>query len=419
MKASVRIRLWAMMFLQFFVWGVWYVTLGTYLARLGFAGGDIGDAYSTMNWGAVVAPFIAGIVADRFFAAERVLGVLHVTGGVALYVASRLETPGPVFWTLLGYALLYMPTLALVNTIAFHQMRNPGKEFPAVRVLGTIGWIVAGILVGKLLKPWSPDIEATSTPMLIAAGASVVLGLYAFTLPATPPRPSEDRVRLLDVIGLDTLALLRDRSFAVLVASSLLISIPLAFYYGFTNLFLNETRGVADPAFTMTFGQMSEIAFLLLMPFFLGRLGVKKLMLIGMLAWVARYAFFSAGAQGNAPSLLYLGILLHGICYDFFFVTGQIYVDRRAPEAIRARAQGLIALATYGIGMLIGSMLSGRIVEVYGARPCCGPGHDWASIWLVPAAGALAVTLGFAALFRERETPPTAGAAPANAHDSA
>jgi nucleoside transporter len=406
MTPAVRLRLWVMMFLQFFVWGAWFVTLGTYLARLGFPGGAIGDAYSTMNWGAVVAPFVAGIVADRFFAAERVLGVLHLAGGVALYVAARVDTPGAMFWTLLGYALLYMPTLAIVNAIAFHQMRDPAREFPAVRVLGTIGWIAAGVLVGKVLKPWNADIEATAWPMMIASGASIALGLYAFTLPSTPPRQSDERVKLLDVVGTEVLALLRDRSFAVLVLSSLLISIPLAFYYGFTNLFLNETHGVADPAFTMTFGQMSELVFMVLMPFFLGRLGVKKLMLLGMLAWVVRYAAFAAGARGDAPSLLYLGILLHGVCYDFFFVTGQIYVDRRAPEAVRARAQGLIALATYGVGMLIGSMLAGRVVDAYAGAPCCGPqGHDWSGIWLVPAAGALVVTLAFAALFREPEPP--------------
>jgi nucleoside transporter len=398
MTPTVRVQLSVMMFLEFFIWGVWFVTMGFYLAGIGFKGVDIAAAYSTTNWGAFLAPFFVGMIADRFFSAQKVLGVMHLLGAGLLYFASTIHQPGPFFWALLAYALVYMPTLALVNAISFHQMRDPGAQFPGIRVLGTIGWIVAGVLVGKTLKPWNPQIEASSIPMLIGAGASLALGLYAFTLPATPPKSRGKRVTVRDVLGLDALALMKDRSYAVLVISSLLISIPLAFYYNFTNLFLNEIKGVADPAFTMTFGQMSEILFMLLMPMFLKRLGIKKLMILGMLAWTVRYVLFAQGAGGGAAGLLYTGIILHGICYDFFFVSGQIYVDRKAPAHLQASAQGFITLATYGLGMLIGAWVSGLVVDAYAVA---GGGHRWADMWYVPAVMAGAVTALFALVFRD------------------
>jgi nucleoside transporter len=414
MTPKVRVQLSVMMFLEFFIWGAWMVTMGTYLAKLGFSAVEIGAAYSTTNWGAVIAPFFIGMIADRFFSAQKVLGVLHLVGAGLIYLASTQTSPGPFFWSLLAYAALYMPTLALVNAISFHQMKDPGSEFPGIRVLGTIGWIAAGILVGKILKPWNPDIEASAVPLQIGAVASLVLGVYSFALPSTPPKSVGKKVTVNDVLGLDALALMKDRSFAILVISSLLISIPLAFYYNFTNLFLNETKGVADPAFSMTFGQMSEIVFMIAMPFFFKRLGVKKLMLVGMLAWSLRYVLFSQGAGGNAAALLYFGIILHGICYDFFFVTGQIYVDRKAPKALQASAQGFISMATYGVGMLIGAYVSGRVVDAY-AIP--GGGHRWAEMWYVPAIMAGVVTVLFAAVFRDdvKADLPEAGRAAAAA----
>jgi nucleoside transporter len=372
--------------------------MGTYLAKIGFKGVEIGSAYSTVSWGAVIAPFFVGMVADRFFPAQKILGVLHLGGAVLLWYASTVTAPGPFFWVLLAYAMCYMPTLALVNAVSFHQMKDPGTEFPGIRVLGTIGWIVAGILVGKILKPWSPDIEASAVPMLLGAAASLLLGVYSFFLPATPPKSVGRRVTVREVLGLDALALMKDRSFATLVISSLLISIPLAFYYNFTNLFLNETGGVADPAFTMTFGQMSEILFMVLLPFFFRRLGIKKLMILGMLAWSVRYVLFAMGAGGAAP-LLYLGILLHGVCYDFFFVAGQIHVDRKAPAALRASAQGFIGMVTYGLGMLIGAWVSGWVVDRFALAD--GSGHRWGELWYVPAAMAAAVTVLFALLFKD------------------
>jgi nucleoside transporter len=400
LNPSVRARLAAMMFLQFFVWGAWFVTLSTYLGQnLGFAGSDIGSAYATMPWGAIVAPFVVGMIADRFFAAERVLGVLHLVGAVLLWTASSTTQPGALFWVLLGYALCYNPTLALVNAISFNQMTSPEKQFPAIRVFGTVGWILAGLVVGFL------KLEATATPLKIAAACSAVLGVFSFLLPHTPPKSLGRKVTVRDVLGLDALQLLRERSFAVFVLGSLLVCIPLSFYYSFTNLFLNE-QGVVNAAGKMTMGQMSEVFFMIVMPFFFVRLGVKKMMLVGMLAWSARYLLFAFGNSGELVAMFYLGILLHGICFDFFFVTGQIYVDNTAPKSIQASAQGFITLVTYGVGMLIGAEISGWIVESYqvmeGGKIV---GHDWTTIWIVPAAMAFGIALLFAALFRERPLP--------------
>jgi nucleoside transporter len=401
LEASVRVRLSVMMFLQFFVWGAWFVTLSTYLGQgLGFGGSDIGRAYSTMPWGALVAPFLVGMIADRFFPAEKVLAVLHVLGAVLLWASSTVTTPGAVFWTLLLYALCYNPTLALVNAISFNQMLSPEKQFPAIRVWGTLGWIVAGLIVGFM------KVEPTALPLKIAAVCSAVLGLFAFALPHTPPKSLGHKVTVRDVLGLDALGLLKDRSFATFVAGSLLICIPLAFYYSFTNLFLNE-RGVVNAAGKMTLGQASEVFFMLVMPFFFVRLGVKKMLVVGMLAWAGRYLLFAYGNAGELVFMYYLGILLHGVCFDFFFVTGQIYVDNAAPKAIQASAQGLITLVTYGAGMLIGSLISGAVVEAYQIMDGASiVGHDWISIWLVPAGMAFVVAALFAVLFREQ--PKTA-----------
>lgn len=403
MPMSIRARLAVMMFLQFFVWGAWAVTLSTYLGQtLNFSGTDIGRAYSTMPWGAIVAPFIVGLVADRFFAAERVLAVMHLLGGALLWWASSVQDPSGLFWVLLAYALCYNPTLALVNAISFNQMTSPEKQFPFVRVFGTFGWIVAGLVVGFLA------LEATATPLRIAAGVSVLLGVFSLFLPHTPPRSLGRDVSIGDVLGFEALALMKQRSFAVFVVGSLLVCIPLTFYYNFANLFLNE-MGVVNAAGKMTMGQMSELFFMLVMPFFFARLGVKWMLLAGMLAWVARYALFALGNPAELVFMYYAGILLHGICYDFFFVTGQIYVDNAAPRAVRAAAQGFITLITYGVGMLIGSAISGRIVAAYEVRDGATiTGHDWTAIWWVPAGMALAVVVLFALLFRKEDAAASA-----------
>jgi nucleoside transporter len=383
------------MFLQYFVWGCWYVTMGTWLGQtLHFSGEQIGLAFGTTALAAMISPFFMGMVADRFLATEYVLAGLHIVGAVLLFYASLQTTFGAFYGVLLLYTLCYMPTLALSNSISFHQMKDPGSEFPAIRVLGTIGWIVAGLAIGTL------GLEATATPLKLAAAGSLVLGAFCLALPHTPPQ-RQSRARLADMLGLDALKLLGERSFAVFVIGSFLVCIPLQFYYAFANLFLNELN-VTNAAGKMTLGQMSEIFFMLVMPWFFRRLGVKYMLLVGMAAWTARYLLFAYGNSGDLVWMLYAGILLHGICYDFFFVTGQIYVDRRAPANLRAAAQGLIAFVTLGVGMFIGSWVSGRVVDAFAAG---ASGHAWDRIWMVPAAGAAAVLLLFALFFRSADDP--------------
>jgi len=379
-----------MMFIQFFIWGVWYVTMGTYLFRIGFDGFEVGRAYSAIPIGAIISPFIIGLIADRFFAAQKVLAVLHIIGGIFLFWVSSVSSPIFFYWLLLIYAVCYMPTLALVNTICFNRMKEPGIEFPWVRVFGTLGWIIAGIIISLL------DWEDSNLTLKLGAAISIFMGLYALTLPNTPPKSVGEKINLKDIVGLDALKLLKDQSFAIFTISSLLISIPLTFYYNFANPFLNEA-GMENAALKMTLGQLSEFLFLLFMPFFFARLGIKKMMLIGMLSWAFRYLLFALGNNDELVFMFYLGIILHGVCYDFFFVSGQIYVDNKAPKSIQASAQGFITLVTYGIGMLIGSWFSGAIVNYFTRHDV----HQWMSIWSIPAIMAVVVALMFIVFFRD------------------
>ena len=394
MKNSVRIQLSLMMFMNFFIWGIWFVTMGTYLGTaLKAEGVQIGAAYGTQALGAIIAPFIIGLIADRFFSAQKILGVLHLAGAGLMYYLSTLSVFSSFYPILLIYMIIYMPTLALVNAISFKQMTNPEKEFSFIRLWGTVGWIVAGLLIGWFAFEKKGTLQNT---FMIAAFVSAALGLFSFSLPHTPPPKAGSKVSFGEMIGLDAIGLLKNKNFLIFFIASTLICIPLAFYYQETNIFLNEA-GVTKAAGKMTMGQMSEAIFLFLMPLFFTRLGVKKMLLIGMLAWVLRYLCFGFGDAGSGVWLLYAGIIMHGICYDFFFVTGQIYTDQKAGEKIRSSAQGMITLATYGLGMLIGFWIAGLIADHYKTVN----GHDWKSIWMIPAGIAGVILLFFAAFFKD------------------
>jgi nucleoside transporter len=396
----VRTRLSLMMFLEFFVWGGWFVTLGTYLAQsLSATGAQIGAAYATQSWGAIVAPFIVGRIADRYFNAERVLAVLHLLGGGLLLALSQVTAFGRFLPLLLAYMILYMPTLALVNSISFRQLRDPAREFARLRVWGTIGWIVAGLAISYLFawdSPTSVTHGALRNTFIMCGCGSLALGVYSLTLPKTPPVASgQPRKQLRDLLGAEALGMLAERQFLVFFCASILICIPLAFYYQNANQFLSEIK-VANPTGKQTLGQMSEVLFMLALPLSLRRFGMKITLLVGMLAWAVRYTLFAFGNAGTLVGLVLTGIALHGVCYDFFFVSGQIYIDSKAGATIKSAAQGLITLATYGVGMLIGFSVAGWITDLY-ARPAA---HDWTRIWLYPAVFAMVVLVLFAASFR-------------------
>ena len=401
---TMSARLSAMMFLQFFIWGGWFVTLGTFLSsNLGASGGQIGMAFSTQSWGAIIAPFVIGLIADRYFNAERILAVLHLIGAVLLFQLYRAADFSTFYPFVLAYMMIYMPTLALVNSVAFRQMRDPALEFSRIRVWGTIGWIVAGVVISFVFA-WDSQQAISSgglrNTFLMSAIASFALGLYSFTLPRTAPLPREPGSGgLKQMLGLDALGLLKDRSYLVFFIASILICIPLAFYYQNANPFLAEI-GVTNPTAKMAIGQVSEVLFMLLLPLFIQRFGIKLALLVGMLAWALRYLLFAYGNNGDLAFMLFTGIALHGICYDFFFVSGQIYTDAKASERFRSSAQGLITLATYGVGMLIGFWVAGQVTDHYASADS----HDWKSIWLFPAGFALAIFFCFSLAFNGRQT---------------
>ncbi len=404
MNNKVRAQLSVMMFLEFFIWGSWFVTMGIYLPNtLKSSGSEIALAYSTQSWGAILAPFIIGLIADRFFNAERILGLLHLIGAILMYQIAVADDFSIFYPYLLGYMILYMPTLALVNSVSFNQMKDPAKEFSFVRVFGTLGWIIAGLVISFLFN-WDSDAGIADgmlkNTFYMTAVASAILGIFSFTLPKTPPRADRsEKVRLSHIVGLDALKLLTDRNFLIFFISSVLICIPLAFYYQHAGQFLGEI-GVSNPTGKMTIGQISEILFILLLPFFFKRYGFKKTILAAMLAWLFRYLCFAYGNADELAFMLLIGIALHGICYDFFFVSGQIYTDSKAGPKYKSSAQGLITLATYGIGMLVGFWVAGKITDAYISDNAL---HQWKIIWMYPAGFAFLVFLFFAIFFKDEK----------------
>ncbi len=391
MNPLLLVRLWLMVFLHYFIWGAWYSAMSTYLSKLGFEGSQIGLAYGTTAVGALVSPFIVGIIADRFFATQRILAFLHLIGAALLYWVSTLKDFGSFYPVLIAYTITYMAGHGLTNALTLHHSKNPAKEFPFVMWMASVGWIVAGLTVNWL------KLADNAGMFQLASGAALIMGIYSLTLPHTPPKGANTPVSLGTLLGLDAIKLFRDRSFATFMICSFLICVPLSFYFTWTNQFMTEMN-VSDPTAKMTLGQVSDVVFLLMLPFLLPRLKAKGILIVGMIAWAVRFSLFALFHQNpSALWMLYTGILLHGMCYDFIFVMGRMYVDKRAGPDIRAAAQGLHAIFTLGAGMFVGSYLSGIVAQKY----THGTTHDWQPIWLIPAAMGAVLVIVFALLFKD------------------
>jgi nucleoside transporter len=383
-------KLSLMMLLEYFIWGSWYVTMSTYMSTfLNSSGIQIGAAYSALAIATMISPFFIGLVADRFFSAQKIMGVLHIVGAALLYFATQIDSNSTFYWIILLYSLCYMPTIALSNSIAFSQMTDPGKQFPWIRVFGTVGWILAGLIITKV------SIENT---FVMASAASLALGLFSFMLPDTPPKGKAASTSASSALGVEAFVLFKNKPYLVFFIAAILVCIPLSFYYGFANLFLTQA-GMENAAGKMTLGQVSEAVFILAIPFLFNSIGVKKMIIIGMIAWFLRYVCFAHGDVDSNLWMLYAGIVLHGICYDFFFVTGYMYTEKKAGPQIKNAAQGLFTFATYGLGMFIGTWVSGFIAEYYTTDGV----YDWTSIWYVPAGIAVVVLIYFLIFFNEKK----------------
>lgn len=390
MKPIDITKLSLMMLLEYFIWGSWYVTMSTYMSTfLNSSGIQIGAAYSALAIATMISPFFVGLVADRFFSAQRIMGVLHIIGAALLYTATQIDSNSTFYWVILLYSLCYMPTIALSNSIAFSQMTDPGKQFPWIRVFGTVGWILAGLFITKV------SIENT---FVMAAMASLALGLFSFMLPDTPPKGKNSSTTASSALGVEAFVLFKNKPYLVFFIAAILVCIPLSFYYGFANLFLTQA-GMENATGKMTLGQVSEAVFILAIPFLFNSIGVKKMIIIGMIAWFLRYVCFAHGDVDSSLWMLYAGIILHGICYDFFFVTGYMYTEKKAGPQIKNAAQGLFTFATYGLGMFIGTWVSGFVADYYTTDGA----YDWTSIWYVPAGIAVVVLIYFLIFFNEKK----------------
>jgi len=394
MPFSIRARLSVMMFLNYVIWGAWYVTLSTYLTTtLHFTGTQAGAVFGTTALASMISPFFVGLVADRLFSTERVLSALHFIGAILLWQVASAQTFGAVYGLLLAYCLCYFPTIALTNSLLLQHVKDAGRDFPLIRVFGTLGWIAIGVAVGAMA------IEKSATPFLLAAGASVVMGLFSLILPHTPPTGKGEPFSVRKVLGLDALVMMKDRSFFVFAIASVLACIPLTFYFSFTNDYLNDVH-VVNAAGKMTLGQASEVIMMLVMPFVLRRMSVKGILVMGLAAWAVRYTLLALGNAGPGVWMFYVAILLHGVCYDFFFMTGQLYTDQQAPVHLRSAAQGFITFMTYGVGMYAGSLISGNALDFFTIGAGATAVRDWRTFWLSSAAGAFVILLIVAVLFR-------------------
>jgi nucleoside transporter len=399
MKPKISIVLAFMMFLQYYIWGSWYVTMGTYMSVfLKSTGIQIGAVYSALAIATMISPFFIGMIADRFFSAQRLMGILHLTGGLLLFFASRIGSNTAFYWIILLYSLVYMPTIALSNSVAFRQMSDPGKQFPVVRVFGTLGWVVAGFMIARL------GIEKTPSTFHMASIISLLLGVFSFVLPNTPPQ-AKTVSSARSVMGIDAFILFKDRPYLIFFIAAIFVCIPLSFYFGFANLYLNQS-GMQNAAGKMVFGQISEALFILAIPFLFNSIGVKKMLIIGMTAWMLRYICFAFGNMDANVWMLYAGIILHGVCYDFFFVTGYMYTEKKSNERIKSASQGLFTFVTYGLGMFIGTWFSGFVTSYYTVDQT----YQWKNIWFVPTIISFAVLVCFIFFFKEKKKIELAGA---------
>ena len=374
MKNAIRIQLSIMMFLQFFCWGAWYGQMSKYMfTQLDATGDQVGNAYTAFSIAMILSPFFMGFIADRYFSAQKVLGVLNLLGAVILFFLTQVTDPGVFFWYILAYCLTFGPTIALTSSIAMRQIRSAENDFPMIRVMGTIAWIVVTNIVGFMA------VGDQVTIFQIAMFSAIVIGVYSFFLPDTPPE-STGSTTVRDIIGVEAFSLFKDRSFTIFFIASILICIPLSFYYAMANPSLTDS-GMLNVENKMSLGQVSEVLFMLLIPFFFRKVGIKWILIISIAAWILRFLFFGYGDAVTSEWMIYTDIILHGICYYFFFVAGQIYTDNKAGVAIKNQAQGMITLATYGIGMAIGSKLAGMVTDIYTVDAV----KDWTAIWMVPA----------------------------------